>query len=45
MDLYIGHAAAQHEDLIRPKDTIRCVKRLMVRTVAELAEKGEDKLI
>ena len=42
--VYVGRAAVQHEDLKRPKNTIRCVKRLMGRTVAELGETGEDKL-
>ena len=43
--VYVGHAIVQHEELTRPKNTIRCVTRLMGRTVAELAEKGEDKPI
>ena len=43
--VYVRHAAVQHEDFKRPKNTIRCVKRLMSRTVAELSEKGEDRLI
>ena len=43
--VYVGRVAVQHEYLKRPKNTIQCVQRLMGRTVAEFAEKGEDKLI
>ena len=43
--VYVAHASAHHKDLKRPKNTIRCVRRMMDRTVAELAEKDEDSFI
>ena len=43
--VYIGHAAVQHEDLMRSKNAIRYAKRLMGRTVAEIADRSEEKLI
>ena len=43
--VYVGRAAVQHEDLKRPMNTIRYIKRLMGWIVTEISEKGEYKLI